>query len=260
MTDSIDAQLQTTCEAFADQPGDISVLVEGISHVAAASVHPNQQVPAASVIKLAIACAAFSDESLDLTQYVALRDMDETRYCSILKAFEATSELSLKELIGLMLIISDNPATSAVLDFVKPSRVNDWLNANGMKNSNFSAGFTDRALDHGNRNNLTTAADCLTLLKRVYDSGGPFAEIQTYLANNLRNDRIPKRLPDAAVILHKTGTLSGLVHDIAIIEHPNVSYYLIVLAKDLPDPHKFAYDLAVFSEQVFEIMLSSAPR
>lgn len=260
MTDQIDAQLQTACDAFADQPGEISILVEGVSHAGTAAVHPDRQVPAASLIKLAIACAAFSDETVDLGQYVALRDMDETRYCSILKAFEPASDLSLKELIGLMLIISDNPATSAVLDIVQPSRVNAWLKSKGMTSSNFSAGFTDRDLDHGNRENLTSAADCLTLLKRVYDPLAPFAEIQTYLANNLRNDRIPKRLPDEAIIMHKTGTLNGLVHDIAIIEHPQVSYYFIVLAKDLPDSHRFTYDLALFSEQIFDLMLTSTPR
>ena len=80
------------------------------------------------------------------------------------------------------------------------------------------------------------------------------------MANNLRNDRIPKRLPDDVIIMHKTGTLNGLVHDIAIIEAPKVSYYFVVLANDLADTHKFAYDLAIFSEQVYELMLQSTPR
>ncbi|MEO1662829.1 MAG: serine hydrolase [Pseudomonadota bacterium] len=260
MTDLLLSSLQRACDAFADQAGEISILVEGISHSAAASIAPRLLMPAASVIKLAIACAAFEDDSVDLDLGVELKDMDETFYCSILKAFSPSTALSLKELIGLMLIISDNPATTAVMDHIEPARVAHWMSANGMTQSRFSAGFTDQDLSGRNRANVTTAQDCLTLLKQVYDPSRPFAEIRTFLANNLRNDRIPKRLPDDVVIMHKTGTLSGLVHDIAIVESPHVSYYFTVLANALPDPHKFAFDLAIFSEQVYELMLASAPR
>ncbi len=80
------------------------------------------------------------------------------------------------------------------------------------------------------------------------------------MANNLRNDRIPKRLPDDVLIMHKTGTLSGLVHDIAIVSAPQVSYYFIVLANALPDTHRFAYDFAIFSEQIYELMRALASR
>lgn len=260
MTDMPPSSLQQACNAFADQTGQISILVEGISHAGSAVVAANTPMPAASVLKLAIACAAYEDESIDIGQFVELREMDQTRYCSILQAFETSAVFSLRDLIGLMIIISDNPATTSVLDLVTPARVDMWMKANGLNQSTFTAGFTDHALKGGNRANLTTASDCLKLLQRIYDARGPFAEIQNFMANNLRNDRIPKRLPDDVIIMHKTGTLNGLVHDIAIIEAPKVSYYFVVLASDLPDTHKFAYDLALFSEQVYELMLQSTPR
>ncbi|MEM9842342.1 MAG: serine hydrolase [Pseudomonadota bacterium] len=260
MTDQSIFPLQRACNEFAAQPGEISIIVEGISHDGAARVNSLAQVPAASVMKLAIACAAVDDPGVDLGQHIDLRDLDETLYCSVMKAFDPTATLSLRELIGLMIIVSDNPATTSVLDYVPPQKVNAWLGANGLTCSSFSAGFTDRELSGRIRENLTTAQDCLTLLQRIYDPQSPYVDILNMMANNLRNDRIPKRLPDNAVVMHKTGTLNGLVHDIAIIESPVVSYYLLVLADQLPDTHKFAYDLAVFSEQIYEMMHQSTPR
>ena len=259
MADDTQTQLQKICDAFADQTGTISIIVEGISHAGSVAINPHAQVPAASVTKLAIACAAFDDPNVDLGQHIDLRDLDETLYCSIMKAFDPATTLSLKELIGFMIIISDNPATSRVLDAVTPQKVDAWLQANGLTQSSFSAGFTDSDLSGRIRENVTTARDCLTLLKRIYDPQSPYVDILNMMANNLRNDRIPKRLPDDAVIMHKTGTLNGLVHDIAIIESPVVSYYLVVLADQLPNSHRFAYDLALFSEAVFEIMRRSKP-
>ncbi|MEL6694328.1 MAG: serine hydrolase, partial [Pseudomonadota bacterium] len=61
----------------------------------------------------------------------------------------------------------------------------------------------------------------------------------------------PPAMPEYAVIAHKTGTLNGLVHDIAIVESPAVAYYLVVLADGLEDDAAFARDLAAFSETVY---------
>ncbi|MEL7041435.1 MAG: serine hydrolase [Pseudomonadota bacterium] len=260
MSDPLTAALQQACDRFSSQAGQISILLEDKQDRFRIAIDETTKIPSASVIKPAIACAAFHDLNLKLDQFIDLRELDETRYCSIMKAFEPADTLTLKELIGVMLIVSDNPATTLVLDYVGIDKVRDWLNWVGMDDTNFDVGFTDFDLDGRIRTNLTTAEDCLTLLKQIGNPRGPYGFIRDMMENNLRNERIPKRLPDDAVIVHKTGTLNGLVHDIAIIESPVVSYYLVVLADQLPDTHKFAYDLAVFSEQIYEMMHQSTPR
>jgi beta-lactamase class A len=88
----------------------------------------------------------------------------------------------------------------------------------------------------------------------VIDREPRYAFIKHMLQNNLRSERIPKFLPDNALIAHKTGTLAGLVHDIAIVESPVAGYYLVVLADGLSDDAAFARDLAVFSEAVYRVM------
>lgn len=247
-------QLQTLCQAFADQPGDIAVIVRSATDPnLSVAINETRAFPSASLVKVAIACAAIDDTSLDLGQTLPVSDLDETFYCSILRVFEATDKLTLKALIGLMLIVSDNPATTAILDVVGMDKVNDWLQTHRLTETNIGIGFEDTALGAPLRANLTTARDCLRVLQLV--AGEPrYAPIKHFLANNLRNERIPKWLPDDAVIAHKTGTLNGLCHDIALIESPNAAYALVILADGLPDGHDFANDIARFSQRVYELL------
>ncbi|MEM7330018.1 MAG: serine hydrolase [Pseudomonadota bacterium] len=254
MSARLSSALERACHAFADQPGEISVIVRSkddpITNIA---VNPAISMPSASVIKVAIACAAADDPDLDLAAPRQISDLDETFYCSILQAFEPRDQVSLKALIGLMLIVSDNPATSAVLDTVGMDKVAAWLTANGLGQTNLSVGFDDESLGPPLRANLTTAEDCITLLKLV-ETQPKYDFVRHMLRNNLRNERIPKLLPDTALIAHKTGTLNGLMHDIAIVESPDAAFYLVVLADGLPENHDFAGDIARFAKDVYDLM------
>lgn len=246
--------LKQETQAFAQRAGQVAVIAQSkIDPALAVSLNSSVKLPSASVIKAAIACAAVDAPGLDLAQPISSGALDETFYCSILQAFDPDDTLTLKNLIGLMLIVSDNPATSAVLERVGMDKVNAWLHANGLRDTNLEIGFDDAALGAPLRANLSTAEDCLSLLKLI-DQTPRYAFIKRMLANNLRNERIPKRLPDDAVIAHKTGTLNGLVHDIAIIESPVAAYYLIVLADGLDDDAAFARELAAYSETVYRLM------
>lgn len=252
MTASLPNALEQACQSFACQPGEIAAIVQSRSNPAiVASVNESAPFPSASVIKAAIACAAA--DHLDLTQQMNVSDLDDTFYCSILQAFEPDDRLTLRTLIGLMLIVSDNPATTAILDAVGMDRVNEWLQSNGLKNTHIDIGFGDAALGTPLRANQTMAADCLRLL-RIIDTEPSYAFVKHMLANNLRNERIPKLLPDEAVIAHKTGTLNGLCHDIAIIESPDAAFYLVVLADGLSEGHEFANVIAGFSRQIYDLM------
>lgn len=254
MSSAIIDRLTRLCEKFAAQDGQIAVIVQSRTDPAlSVAINAQLPLPSASVIKAAIACAAFDTPDLDLRQPVTVSDLDATFYCSIIQAFEPGDQVSLKALIGLMLIVSDNPATSAVLDAIGKPRVNAWLDEKGLTETNLDVGFEDASLGTPLRANLTTASDCLLLLQMI-DTDPAYAPIKHMLANNLRNERIPKLLPDEAVIAHKTGTLNGLCHDVAIVESPEAAFYLVVLADGLPDGHDFAGEIARFSKAVYDVM------
>jgi beta-lactamase class A len=54
----------------------------------------------------------------------------------------------------------------------------------------------------------------LALLRQLYETEC-YQPIVQAMRNNLRNTRIPLRLPDTLPIAHKTGSLDGLAHNAA---------------------------------------------
>lgn len=251
------SQLNALSQAFAKRQGQVALIAQSKRDTAlCVKINPDLVLPSASVVKTAIACAAAdlaAQGKLDLNRTISVSEIDETFYCSILHAFDGTDRLTIKNLIGLMLIVSDNPATTAVLKCIGMDSVTTWLGQNRCNQTTLSVPFDDASLGTPLRANLTTAEDCLKLLQLI-DREPAYDFVKRMLANNLRNERIPKQLPDEAVIAHKTGTLSGLVHDVAIIESPSADYYLIVLADELDDDAAFAGDLAEYSEAVYGLM------
>lgn len=254
MIQALNEKLTRAAQAFVDQPGNIAVMVQSKNDPSVSvSINAAIVLPSASLIKAAIACTVADDPQINLSQRVKITDLDETFYCSVLQAFDPLDEISLKTLIGLMLIVSDNPATTAVLEAIGMDKVNTWLKSNGLKDTNLDIGFDDASLGTPLRVNLTTAQDCIRLLQLI-DTNPAYAFIKHMLANNLRNERIPKQLPDEAVIAHKTGTLNGLMHDMAIVDSPDAVYYLIILADGLPENVDFAGDIARFSGDIYDLM------
>lgn len=254
MAETLNQRLSQILRVFSTQPGNVAVILQSKRDPELlVTINSDMELPSASIIKAAIACAVADQSEIELSQKIDISSLDPTFYCSIMQAFDPGDQISLKAMIGLMLIVSDNPATTAVLDVIGIDKVNAWLAKNGLNQTNLEIGFDDNALGQPLRANLTTARDCLRLLQLI-DSQPNFAFIKHMLANNLRNERIPKLLPDDAVIAHKTGTLNGLVHDIAIIESPSAAYYLVALADGLLDEPAFVGSLVSLSSEIYELM------
>ncbi|HWH04820.1 MAG TPA: serine hydrolase [Gaiellaceae bacterium] len=203
----------------------------------AAEVNAELQLPAASVAKIAIAMAVFQSarsSRLDLDQEVGRDDLPETRYPSVLAAFERHHRFTLRELTRLSLVTSDNPSATFLLDLVGTRAVNDLLQATGCRDSTVSVAFGDADLGPPNRANLTTAADALALVRRALTTPA-FSEVALALSNNLRATRIPLRLPDETRIAHKTGTLEGVVNDVGVVYGERCDLAIAVLTDAEPD-------------------------
>ena len=254
MSENLIERLSALVQGFVDDRDQIAVIIQSKSDPAISiGVNETLPIPSASIVKTAIACAAADEGEAHLSKTMKISDLDDTFYCSIIHAFDQNEQISIKTLIGLMLIVSDNPATSAVVGSIGMDKVNHWLRQNDLSNTKLSVGFDDASLGAPLRANLTTAVDCLRLLRNI-DTRSEYTFIKNMLANNLRNERIPKFLPEEVVIAHKTGTLNGLAHDMAIIDGPNTGYYVVILADGLPQEHDFANEIARFSKQAYALM------
>ncbi|MEO0809757.1 MAG: serine hydrolase [Pseudomonadota bacterium] len=215
--------------------------------------------PLASVIKVAIVMALFdlaAKGRLDLSEAVPVAALGETRYCSIIKAFDQERTLSLREIAALSLITSDNPAMVFLMSRVTFDDIAEIFRAAGCSRySTCCVGFSEAELGPANRANQMTAEDTVRLFIYLAQQAH-YAPLITFLKNNLRNARIPALLPEDAVIAHKTGSLDGVVNDAGIVSRGGRSFIAAFLSEKQNDPLKTQNDIAACTLALFNLLIA----
>lgn len=255
---SINHHVQNIIEQFCGNDDGRSVaLISGRDSQTVVGCRQHIPRPAASVIKVATVIALYDRAhagSVDLDEQVAISDLGETRYCSILKSFDRDRTLSVREIAALSLITSDNPATQYVLSRITKDDVERVLQDCGCSaHAVMAAGFSESELGTPNRANVLTAQDAVRLFAQL-QSTSRYAPIVTFLENNLRNARIPALLPEDVVITHKTGSLDGVVNDAGIVSRGTTSFIVAFLCDAQADPIATQNEIAACALALFETL------
>ena len=197
-----------------------------------AAVKGDAPRPAASVIKTALAMAVYRSASrgeIDLERRVEMSQFPATRYASVLAAFDPDHLLSVREICRLTLITSDNPLAVHLQKLAGFDAVNALLEELGCAPvCRMAAGFSEAELGVVNRRNVLTAEAALRLLRMVWTEP-LYADLAAALKNNLRNHRIPARLPEHLAVIHKTGSLEGVANDAGIVFDDVIAFGLAFL-------------------------------
>jgi len=144
-----------------------------------------------------------------------------------------------RTLIHHMITRSSNLATNTLIARANPDSVNAMMRTFGATRMRVLRGVEDlKAFDRG-MNNTATARDLATLLValqtgRAASPASTRAMRETLLEQHF-NEKIPAGLPAGTPVAHKTGDITGVAHDAAIVfprERP--PYVLVVLTKDIP--------------------------
>ena len=91
------------------------------------SINGDQQVPSASMIKLLILLKAFDEcdkGKLNLEDTISLDDYARVDGSGILKELYRNHKFSIRELLTLMIIVSDNTATNILIDLLGREEIN----------------------------------------------------------------------------------------------------------------------------------------
>lgn len=106
----------------------------------------------------------------------------------------------------------------------------------------------------------TNAEDMAVFLKALYKgeivSKTVSEKLSEYLSLSKINDRIPALLPPEIKVVHKTGELSRLRHDVGIVYLDNSPYIIILLSKELKDEDEGVKRMAQISKDVYEYFLA----
>jgi beta-lactamase class A len=162
----------------------------------------------------------------------------------------------LRELVARMITRSSNLATNLVLSRVDARRVTKTLRALGARRMTVLRGVEDGKAHARGLNNTATARDLASLLSalergRAASPASTQAMRSILLAQEL-NREIPAGLPPGTPVAHKTGQISGILHDAAIVYPPgHPPYVLVVLTSGIPDEAVARSLIVELSRQVY---------
>ena len=167
---------------------------------------------------------------------------------------------SIKELVVDMIIYSSNLATNIVIEHVDASAVNRTMRSMGAKDTQVLRGVEDmKAFDAG-MNNSTTAYDLMlifeALAREKVVSKPASLEMIDILFQQTHKGVIPAQLPANVKVANKTGFISGLHHDSAIVYLPDGrKYVLVLLSKEMTDAEAGTKMLSKVSRMVYDHMM-----
>ena len=230
--------------------------------------HAHDQAYAASTFKIAVGlelfCQAVEGE-LDLSEAVTLDPADRTLGGQGLCLFAHPAAISLHDLAILMLTISDNTATDAVIRKVGPQRINTRLATLGLVHTDFACtihehfnalGLTaatrpayHEVLGRPDVVPCTTAAEMAQLLALVWrDEAGPTsacADLRAVIANQHLTRKIAAGFPGDVTVAAKSGTVPGVIsNDTGVVTYPDGRRYAVAVFTRALAPRPAADDPA----------------
>ena len=205
-------------------PGRLSVVVVGADGVIV-DLHGGRVVPAASTIKVPILVSALervADGTLRLQEPVPI-SADRVGGSGALSLLPSVTELPLVEALRLMIALSDNDATNAVIALVGFEAVGRTCRRLGLAHTHLRRTLMNHAARRAGLDNLTCARDLAQLMASLrLGEALPPAETRValdLLAEQQLLDGLPALLPERVRHANKTGELPGVRHDMALVEH-----------------------------------------
>ena len=163
------------------------------------------------------------------------------------------------DLMYSMIILSSNLATNVLIEVVDAKKTTATMRTLGADKIEVLRGVEDIKAYRKGLSNSTTANDLSQIMKAIAtNKAGTKADCEamlTILKDQKWNDMIPKYFPNGVEVAHKTGSITGVHHDAAIVYHPNgKKYVLVLLSKNLKDFDKGTDQLAKISKSIYDFM------
>lgn len=218
-----------------DLPGKLSFWVEDL--VTGETSFANADVPheAASVIKLIVMLAAFQgfhDGWLDPNAVYTLKNEDKLPPCGVLTFLHEGLQVTLRDLVTLMIIVSDNTATNLLIDLIGIGRIGEITRSCGLEGLILRRKLFDSASSAKGIQNTVTARGTAAFLRKLHAGELVSAEASKEMTDILLGQQLNGKLPfycfEDIDIAHKTGEDDGITHDAGLIfaEHPTIAVFL----------------------------------
>ena len=150
------------------------------------------------------------------------------------------TRVTVRELMDRMITRSSNLATNALIELVGARRVDSTAHALGARTIEVRRGVEDNKAYQAGLNNTTSARDLAALMSAIErgTAASPAScnAMRDILLRQEFNDEIPAGVPPGTRVAHKTGWITGVHHDAAIVyPQGRAPYVLVVLTRGMAD-------------------------
>ncbi|MFR9728238.1 serine hydrolase [Saccharopolyspora sp. MS10] len=242
---------------WAEFPGRVGFAAWDLDEREALLRGARREVRAASTIKVLVmitALRAVRDGDLDLGSEIPL-PAQRAGGAGVLRELSGVDRMTLGDLITLMIVISDNAATNAVIDTVGLPAIAGCAADLGCTATKVERRLMDvRAPGR----NTTCALDQALILDRLATGralpAGLTAHALDVLSRQQIRDRLPAKLPGEARCWNKTGEISGSRHDVALIGDERPRAVVAVLVDELTGAEPVRDRIAALGLAVFRAL------
>ncbi len=198
----------------------------------------------ASTIKVAILIAvarAIDRGGLRHDDRRSARPVDTIAGSGVLKGMEPGLSLTIDDHAYLMIAISDNTASNVLIEAVGLDGVRTAATSLGLDGTHLRRPFLGALPSDDLPRNQITASDLVGALAAIVDDRAASAEscrwMRSLLAQQQHVERLGRDLPDGVAFAGKSGSLSGNVHDAAILDGPGGRVIIAALTSGVTRPY-----------------------
>lgn len=253
--------------------GEVGLLVASLDGEVLYRHAEDRVFPAASTIKVPLLIAALQRAQagdLELNGRVMMQDTDRVPGAGVLHELAGGLALTWRDVLTLMIVVSDNTATNLVIERLGLDPFNAWLQARGLRETRLVGKLQlpeqlrNEAQRRGERN-ATSARDQAALLLGLV-RGDLLDGVHTRLALEIMKrqqlrDIIGRRVPRDEkgealyAVASKSGELSGVHHDVGVLYTPR-PLVVALLSQGGQDPreHPENRDVALLADALWPLL------
>ena len=252
-----------------DSGAEVAVVFRALDGKQELMIEPDVAFHAASTMKIPVMIELFAeayDGKLHLDDPLPVKNefhsiVDATVYqlnaaddsdAEIYKSVGGT--LTLLQLCEAMITRSSNLAANLLIERLGVANIQKTiarLHADGMV---FLRGVEDSKAFQAGKNNMTTARALQILLDAIATNKAGDAESCRAMLEILKrqtfNEAIPQGLPAGTIVAHKTGEITGIHHDAAIVMGAR-PFVLVILVKGIEDRDKSSALMASITKAIY---------
>jgi beta-lactamase class A len=249
---------------------DVGVYFKTLDGTSEWSAHADVVFHAASTMKIPVMIELFHQAKqgkLNLDDNLAIKNefhslVDRSLYTlspkddSELELYKAEGQKrTLRQLCELMITASSNFATNLLIEKLGVENIRATVHALGADGMNVLRGVEDNKAYEKGWNNTTTARGLAIVLQAIAEGqavdGESCKEMIGILERQKFNEGIPSGLPHGIPVAHKTGEITKIHHDAAIV-FAKRPFVLVILVRGLADIKESSALMADISKSFYQ--------